>query len=411
MPTAWESAHSVSSGQLKKDQKDQGAAGGAKEEAKPPQQQQAAAEAVPQPSESVLKLTKASSSDAERWLSPWAASNGGVAADEQRLTVNQCALDETKGDTLCFASASEDGGDSIAVYSLAAGSITASFMHGEASEVTSLACDGDTIAAASRDKSIQVWSDVKDPRVIRQTAHLKGCEESIFALALRGDVLISGEGSSGVRGGKAGGVARVWALSKRAVTAVLPEHNGPIWSIALWSDKGGGGGGCGEPLHAISASSDATARVWRVGQARGAGAKAKLYSDATLKHPHQFVYSASVASSEGLAATGCGDGYVRLWALNTHACLRALHHGGGAVMSVRLHGGVLASGGQDRTVQLWSLGRADGLVEAGNEADGGRIATLTHGAAVRGLAISSATGTIVSAGGSDVNRLVVWRPS
>ena len=51
-------------------------------------------------------------------------------------------------------------------------------------------------------------------------------------------------------------------------------------------------------------------------------------------------------------------------------------------MSVRLHGGVLASGGQDRTVQLWSLGRADGLVEAGNEADGGRIATLTHGAAV-----------------------------
>ena len=57
-------------------------------------------------------------------------------------------------------------------------------------------------------------------------------------------------------------------------------------------------------------------------------------------------------------------------------------------MSVRLHGGVLASGGQDRTVQLWSLGRADGLVEAGNEADGGRIATLTHGAAVRGLLLA-----------------------
>ena len=135
-----------------------------KEEAKPPQQQPTGSggEAVPQPSESVLKLTKASCSDAERWLSPWAASMV-LAADEQRLTVNQCALDETKGDTLCFASASEDGGDSIAVYSLAAGSITASFMHGEASEVTALACDGDTIAAAAVISFVQVLVRCEGP--------------------------------------------------------------------------------------------------------------------------------------------------------------------------------------------------------------------------------------------------------
>ena len=74
------------------------------------------------------------------------------------------------------------------------------------------------------------------------------------------------------------------------------------------------------------------------------------------------------------------------------------------MLSVQLQGGVLASGGQDRTIKLWSLP----MVE---EADGaGSVLTLTHGGSVRGLAVSR-EGFIASAGGTDVNKVIVWQPA
>ena len=55
--------------------------------------------------------------------------------------------------------------------------------------------------------------------------------------------------------------------------------------------------------------------------------------------------------------------------------------------------GLLVSGGEDRQVKVWSL--------AGG---GACVATLQHGAAVKGLAVSAA-GFIASAG---TNGLVIW---
>ena len=105
------------------------------------------------------------------------------------------------------------------------------------------------------------------------------------------------------------------------------------------------------------------------------------------------------------AATGCGDRLVRLWSLQNFSCLRTFKHGASGfvatpVFSVRLVGGVLVSGGEDKTVKLWSLaGAGDEQTES--------VATLVHGATVRGVAISP-RGFVAAAGRQ---KLVVWKPA
>ena len=83
-------------------------------------------------------------------------------------------------------------------------------------------------------------------------------------------------------------------------------------------------------------------------------------------------------------------------------CLLSLDHSPGLPLSsVRLLSGaglaggvgVLVSGGEDRQVKVWSLA-----------AGGACVATLQHGAAVKGLAVSAA-GFIASAG---TNGLIIW---
>ena len=92
---------------------------------------------------------------------------------------------------------------------------------------------------------------------------------------------------------------------------------------------------------------------------------------------------------------------MRLWSLTSFACTRTLTHSGGSpVLSVRLLGGVLVSGGQDKHLRLWSLAN-----------NGECIGTYEHGAIVRGLHVSP-LGFIASAGGSMNTRssLRIWRP-
>ena len=137
----------------------------------------------------------------------------------------------------------------------------------------------------------------------------------------------------------------------------------------------------------------------------------------TLPHPD---WVCSVSADGDHIATGCGDGRVRLWSRATEKLTRTLDHNGGAyfaegsntrvrvgnrspVFSVRLlRGGAVISGGQDQTVRIWS-------------SNGECVATLLHGANVRGLAGASVSGGfIASVGGNrgegNIKKLIVWRP-
>ena len=131
------------------------------------------------------------------------------------------------------------------------------------------------------------------------------------------------------------------------------------------------------------------------------------YSDIDL-HPD---WVCSVSLDGDMIATGCGDGRVRLWSLESQKCTRTLDHNGGKyfdskwrvrvgnrspVFSVRLIGNSIVSGGQGSECEVWSL-------------NGECVATLAHGANVRGLAGGAAGGFVASVGGKPTKKLVVWR--
>ena len=269
------------------------------------------------------------------------------------------------------------GGDgdkcSVSVYSSSSQCVLSS-MQGHTDVVSSVALQGNLVVSAARDKTIRLWSLVTG----ECSGVLHGSNEIVYGLALRGDLLFSGEG------GKGRARARLWSISRAEVLAVMQRHTGAIWGTALSADL------------ALSASNDKCARVWLTDGRAGCLAK--------LGHP-EAVFSVSIDGD--LVATGCGDSKVRLWSLASFQCLRTFEHRGGAnvgvnsflnnpVHSVRLSGGVLLSGGLEQTIKLWSL------------APGGScVATLTHGGTVTGLAISRQGGFVASSGGK-LKKLVLW---
>ena len=91
--------------------------------------------------------------------------------------------------------------------------------------------------------------------------------EKVHGLALRGELLLSGEAESA---GGEGGKVRLWLLDsarcRAAQAAVFSEHTGHVWSVALGEQFG------------VSASHDSTVKIWPL---HGGGTA----SMATLSHP------------------------------------------------------------------------------------------------------------------------------
>ena len=319
-------------------------------------------------------LTESDSKSSETLLQPWR--DGGTKKFELDADINfsgDCVAYDDDGDTLACIGGDGDG-SSVSIYSARKGQVLKN-MKGHSDLVCCVALHGDCVASAGRDKTIRLWSCRKG----QCTATLIGCEDVVYGLAMRGDTLLSGEGKS-----KAGKV-RTWSIRRECATATFSEHTGPVWSVAL-----------GDHV-AVSASYDTTAKLWPLEVADHDPAPK---SKATLAHPN-WVFSVSVEGT--LAATGCGDRIVRLWSLSSFTCLRSLVHGSGwasnAVFSVRLAGGILVTGSEDKLVRLWSLA---GDCEC--------VATLTHGAVVKGVTFSRAGGFIASTGG-DVKKLTIWSPT
>ena len=324
-------------------------------------------------------------------LTQWRGAGGGLRDAELHATPGFCAdciAVGSDGDTLVGIGGDGDG-KSVSTYSASGKCMLQSF-HGHADLVCSVAIRADQllIASGSRDKTIRLWH----PSSGECTATLEGCEDMVCGLTFhplseRRDWLLSGEKS---------GRIRLWSIdTAEAITSFNAEHSGPVWSVAM-------GARC-----AVSASHDAKAKVWPLPDITDVVANTTR-SRATLTHP-TWVFSVSVADTGRhlgeLAATGCGDRLVRLWGLagaGAYECLRTFSHGFGLpahpVLSVQLAGGLLASGGRDGHVRLWSLARDDEPC----------LATLKHGEDVHGVAVSPTHGFVATCGGAS-RRLVIWR--
>ena len=313
------------------------------------------------------------------WLEAWREAGGnaaGIKASEMSADVGMtgdCLTVLGDGDTLvCIGG--DGNGSTVSLYSASKGAVLR-HLHGHESLVCCVAAQpvGDKIASAGRDKTIRLWSS----KTGECHATLEGCEDQLHGLAMRNGLLVSGEGS-----GKRGRV-RIWSLEETTQLASFSQHGGPVWSVSM------------NDTVVLSGSFDGTARVWPLDST-----KASTGSLAKLDHP-TWVFSVSVDGQ--MAATGCGDRNVRLWSLSSYTCVRTFTHGSGwsqqPVFSVRLHRGVLASAGEDKVVRLWSLEAVDDAEPC--------IATLAHGATVRGIAVLP-NGVLASAGGNQ-KKLIIWR--
>ena len=114
----------------------------------------------------------------------------------------------------------------------------------------------------------------------------------------------------------------------------------------------------------------------------------------TLRHPGWVM---AVEAADDLIVTACADGCVRTWSLATGELTRTLEHEKGKPLwGLCLYGTMVVSGGDSKTIKVWSL--------AG---DGECVATLANGFNATSLAISP-RGFIVAAD-RDGDKLEVWR--
>ena len=202
-------------------------------------------------------------------------------------------------------------------------------------------------------RSAEAWLERHDPKTwwfrklgrpkeIMRNACLRvleGHTSEVHSVALCADGrrAISGDGCS---------TLRVWDLDTGACLRVLDAHSGPVTSVVVFADG----------HRALSGSSE-TLRLWNL----ETGACLHV-----LKGHTDLVNSVAVFAGDHRAVSGSGgwfedrathDNTLRVWELNTGACLRVLDGHSGPVNSVAVcaDGRRAVSASSDKTLQVWDL--------------------------------------------------------
>ena len=195
------------------------------------------------------------------------------------------------------------GGDgdpaTVSVCSASSGEVLRN-LSGHTDKVACVACDGDRIASSGRDKTIRVWSRASGECLVS----IPSGDEVVYGLAMRGSLLLSGEGLAPRSTDRA--KAKLWQLDEAGTStsllATFAEHTGSIRSVAL-SER-----------MALTAGQDSSVRVFDHEDA-DLDEGALTASVATLEHPNGFGCG-SVSIDGDMIVTGCADGRVRLWTLS-----------------------------------------------------------------------------------------------
>jgi WD40 repeat protein len=273
--------------------------------------------------------------------------------------------------------------------------------HGEPPVAVAVGPDGERALTGSLDATLRLW----DLRRRETLATLSGHDGAVTSVAY-----LSG-GRRAVSGGRDRTV-RVWDLAEGRELRVLEGHGETVSAV----DVAPGG------AQVVSASWDGTVRLWDLRQ--GAGA------NVIEGHAAQVTAVRFAADGQAFASAGW-DGTVRLWEAVTGEPLTLLEGHEGNVTAVALHptGRSVASGGEDGTVRLWDprarramrtlrghegeISRVvfspDGrfLVSSGRDHTvrlwdlrrGTEVRSLTHPAAVHGVALSPLGNVLLAAVG------------
>ena len=171
---------------------------------------------------------------------------------------------------------------------------------------------------------------------------------------------------------------RLWSLETYTNLVVYRGHREPVWDVQ-WGPRG---------IYFATASRDRTARLWTTDKTSAIRIFAGHLSDVNCVafHPNSLYL-----------ATGSADRTCRLWDVQKGVCVRVFvgHRGSVSKVAISPDGRWLASAAEDATISLWNIG------------SGRRVKTFTgHSAAIHALSFSAESSVLVS-GGADAT-VRVW---
>ncbi|BDA43395.1 Transcription initiation factor TFIID subunit 5 [Coccomyxa sp. Obi] len=237
---------------------------------------------------------------------------------------------------------------------------------------------GAMVAGGFADSSVRVYdaskATSKGEKSQRDEASvLRGHSRPVYGLDFSPDsrLLLSASGD---------GTVRLWSTDLFANLVAYRGHTFPVWDVAM-----------GEQGHYfVSASADRTARVWCTERAQPLRSLVGHHSDVAVVCWHPCCH---------YVATGSHDRTVRLWDIRDGCAHRILvgHRAPITSLEFASDGSTLYSGDEDGCVSAWDLAQAKRLHHA----------PAAHSGPVWSLATSRGSSALLASGGAD-STLRLW---
>lgn len=179
------------------------------------------------------------------------------------------------------------------------------------------------LLTAACDQTARLW-DTRSPDSI---CVLRGHRDDVTAAIFSGDSMTIATASND-------STARLWDIRQNIAKKVLKGHEGPILNMALSSD--------GEMI--LTASADKTAKVWR--------------SDGSIVFSAQHdseVHQISLSPQEHTMLTGCEDGTVQLWNIETQQCQEILRDHKDDIIKAQFNydANMILTASKDNSFKIW----------------------------------------------------------